>query len=61
MFVDEAGQATEPETVIALGGILNSNSGHLVMAGDPYQLGPIVRYAESSKRLSLFMLLGIIT
>ena len=42
VFIDEAGQATEPETVIALGGILSSE-GRLVMAGDPYQLGPIVR------------------
>ena len=42
VFIDEAGQATEPETVIALGGVL-SPGGRLVMAGDPYQLGPIVR------------------
>jgi len=49
VFVDEAGQATEPETAIALGGILNSDSGHLVMAGDPFQLGPIVRSGVARK------------
>ena len=48
VFVDEAGQATEPETCIALGGIL-STAGHLVMAGDPYQLGPIVRSSVAHK------------
>ena len=49
VFIDEAGQATEPETCIALGGILNSSSGHIVMAGDPYQLGPIVRSPLADK------------
>ena len=43
VFIDEAGQATEPETCIALGGILGPECGQLVMAGDPHQLGPIVR------------------
>ena len=47
VFIDEAGQATEPETVIALAGIIAPESlasgGQVVMAGDPWQLGPIVR------------------
>ena len=43
VFVDEAGQATEPETCIAIAGILHPEQGHLVMAGDPHQLGSIVR------------------
>jgi len=47
VFIDEAGQATEPETVIALAGIIApeslANGGQVVMAGDPWQLGPIVR------------------
>ena len=43
VFIDEAGQATEPETCIALAGILDADLGQLVMAGDPQQLGSIVR------------------
>ena len=47
VFIDEAGQATEPETMIALAGIIAPESlasgGQVVMAGDPWQLGPIVR------------------
>ena len=42
MFVDEAGQATEPEAIIPLANILRS-SGQFVMAGDPKQLGPVLR------------------
>ena len=48
VFIDEAGQATEPETAIALGGVM-AEGGHLVMAGDPYQLGPIVRSSIAHK------------
>ena len=46
IFIDEAGHATEPETVIPLAGLLNihkANGGQLVLAGDPKQLGPVIR------------------
>ncbi len=48
MFIDEAGYAVEPECVIAIAGILDCNpnvrnGGQLVLAGDPKQLGPILR------------------
>ncbi|KAI3369856.1 hypothetical protein L3Q82_024666, partial [Scortum barcoo] len=43
IFVDEAGQAVEPECVIAIAGLLSAQKGQLVLAGDPKQLGPIVR------------------
>jgi len=47
VFIDEAGQATEPETVIALAGLLAQHTpvklgAQVVMAGDPWQLGPVV-------------------
>nr|KAG5690384.1 hypothetical protein BaRGS_002341 [Batillaria attramentaria] len=48
VFVDEASQATEPESVVAIAGLLDvskdmDKGGQLVMAGDPKQLGPILR------------------
>jgi superfamily I DNA and/or RNA helicase len=45
--VDEAGQATEPETLCAIAGVLRggggSGGGRVVLAGDPKQLGPVLR------------------
>ncbi|XP_048065716.1 putative helicase mov-10-B.1 isoform X1 [Megalobrama amblycephala] len=43
IFVDEAGHAVEPETIISVAGLLNAETGQLVLAGDPKQLGPILR------------------
>lgn len=43
VFLDEAGQAVEPECVIAIAGLLSAKTGQLVLAGDPKQLGPILR------------------
>lgn len=38
--MDEAGQATELETLIPLAGLASSNT-RIVLAGDPKQLGPV--------------------
>jgi helicase MOV-10 len=47
VFIDESGQAIEPEALIAVAGILTVDPGldcgQLVLAGDPQQLGPILR------------------
>ncbi|XP_062396748.1 putative helicase mov-10-B.1 [Sardina pilchardus] len=43
IFIDEAGHATEPEVIIPVAGLLDPMSGQLVLAGDPKQLGPILR------------------
>jgi len=48
VFIDESGQATEPEAVIALAGLL-STKGQVVMAGDPKQLGPVIRSSVGVK------------
>ena len=48
VFVDEAGQATEPETLIPIAGILGKK-GHLVLSGDPNQLGPVVKSRLADK------------
>ncbi|XP_033744522.1 putative helicase MOV-10 [Pecten maximus] len=46
-FVDESGHAVEPECIIPLAGILTNDPqlkcGQVVLAGDPKQLGPILR------------------
>uniref|UniRef100_A0A8C3BIF9 RNA helicase n=1 Tax=Cairina moschata TaxID=8855 RepID=A0A8C3BIF9_CAIMO len=50
VFIDECGHAVEPESVVAIAGLLtamdpesNPDGGQLVLAGDPQQLGPVLR------------------
>ncbi|KAG1654294.1 putative helicase mov-10-B.1 [Nymphon striatum] len=55
VFVDEAGQCMEPEILIAVAGILKlsasaKKSGLLVLAGDPKQLGPVLRNRIAIKK-----------
>uniref|UniRef100_A0A7E4VEQ3 RNA helicase n=1 Tax=Panagrellus redivivus TaxID=6233 RepID=A0A7E4VEQ3_PANRE len=41
IIIDEAGQATEPETLVPLVLLSGSNT-RIIMAGDPKQLGPVI-------------------
>ena len=57
VFVDEASQATEPESLIAMAGLLHANGNkaaakQVVLAGDPQQLGPVLR-SPYAKKLGL--------
>ncbi|XP_032077747.1 RNA helicase Mov10l1 [Thamnophis elegans] len=42
VFVDEAGQASEPEVLIPLG-LISEVTGQIILSGDPMQLGPIIK------------------
>jgi helicase MOV-10 len=48
IFFDEAGQATEPEVMIAIKTMAN-NETNLILSGDPKQLGPIIRSSVARK------------
>lgn len=48
VFIDEAGQATEPEFMVAVSGVL-AEGGQVVMAGDPKQLGPVIMSAAAKE------------
>jgi superfamily I DNA and/or RNA helicase len=46
IFIDECGQAMEPEALVPLAGILGTAmkyrpGGQVILAGDPLQLGPV--------------------
>jgi helicase MOV-10 len=44
IFVDEAGQATEPETMVSIKTIADLAT-NVILSGDPKQLGPVIRSA----------------
>jgi helicase MOV-10 len=48
IFVDEAGQATEPEVMIAVKTMCDRET-NVVLSGDPRQLGPIIRSTFAQK------------
>ena len=42
IFIDEAGQATEPEAFVSIKTMADTKT-NVVLSGDPKQLGPIIR------------------
>ncbi|KAH7910663.1 P-loop containing nucleoside triphosphate hydrolase protein [Hygrophoropsis aurantiaca] len=48
IFVDEAGQATEPEVMISIKTLADTRT-NIVLSGDPKQLGPIIRSGIARK------------
>jgi helicase MOV-10 len=48
IFVDEAGQATEPEVMISIKTMCDRTT-NVVLSGDPRQLGPIIRSTLAQK------------
>lgn len=48
IFVDEAGQATEPEVAISIMTMSDKRT-NVVLSGDPKQLGPIIRSTMAAK------------
>ena len=53
IFIDEAGQAAEPESMIPIK-TMSDNRTNVILSGDPKQLGPIVR-----SDLALTLRLGV--
>ncbi|XP_050672000.1 uncharacterized protein LOC126970236 [Leptidea sinapis] len=49
LFIDEAGQASEPAALVPISGLL-APSGNLVLAGDPKQLGPVCHSKDAKAR-----------
>ena len=45
--IDEAGETTEPESMIPIGLLASSASSQIVLAGDPKQLGPVLQSPEA--------------
>ena len=51
IFIDEAGQATEPETFVSIKMLADSRT-NVILSGDPKQLGPVIR-SSITRRLGL--------
>ncbi|KDQ06714.1 hypothetical protein BOTBODRAFT_85226, partial [Botryobasidium botryosum FD-172 SS1] len=51
IFIDEAGQAMEPELLVPIKNMADANT-NLVLSGDPKQLGPVIQ-SRISRKLGL--------
>ena len=62
LFIDEAGHGMEPECLIPIAGLYGMNrnaGGQLVLAGDPKQLGPVIRSTEATKVRYIFLCMSV--
>jgi helicase MOV-10 len=48
IFIDEAGQATEPEAFVSIKMMANPKT-NIILSGDPKQLGPVIRSGIARK------------
>jgi helicase MOV-10 len=48
IFVDEAGQGTEPEAMVSIKGMASART-NIVLSGDPKQLRPVIRSAVAAE------------
>nr|XP_018915271.1 PREDICTED: probable RNA helicase armi [Bemisia tabaci] len=60
VFVDEAGQTTEPEILIPLA-FLHKDNGQAILAGDPMQLGPVIVSELAKPQLDKSLLYRLIS
>ncbi|RXG72080.1 putative helicase mov-10-B.1 [Armadillidium vulgare] len=60
VILDEAGHAMECEALVGIGGVL-SKDGQLILAGDPHQLGPMVRNLQAVAGGKVFPVTGLDT
>lgn len=58
IFLDECGQSTEPETLVTLAGLAKKST-QVVLAGDPHQLGPVIRNTHVFSNNKLFQPNGL--
>ncbi|XP_065183800.1 putative helicase mov-10-B.1 [Sycon ciliatum] len=49
VFIDECGHAVEAECIVPLSSLVEPGTTQVVLTGDPYQLGPIVRSSHAAK------------
>jgi helicase MOV-10 len=61
VFIDECGQALEPEALVPVAGMVgtatkNRPGGQVILAGDPLQLGPVC-HSNKAEKLGLGELL----
>uniref|UniRef100_A0A0P4W405 RNA helicase n=1 Tax=Scylla olivacea TaxID=85551 RepID=A0A0P4W405_SCYOL len=58
VFLDESGHSMEPEALVPLSGLVSKDT-QVVLAGDPHQLGPVIRNPQCFSSHSLFKNYGL--
>ena len=58
IFLDECGHSMEPEALVPLSGLATKET-QVVLAGDPHQLGPVIRNPQAFSAHNLFKKNGL--